>query len=441
MESFNPSVLVYEVIQWILNILLSPAPPPPHPLLRRPRIAVVGAGLTGVASAAHCVGHGFDVMIFEEGPRERLGGIWSVRLVSGRSLHSVLTFLQRVNNTSGLQIHSIMYRFHPSVQWESGYPTRQQIIDQITNLWKRYHLDEKTEFQTKVEKIYKDSTGRWVVNNAANGHFDGVIAAVGSCGDPQMPRLPSQEKFEGIIVHSSELTADQIDAKGKRILVVGGGASAVEAVEFAVKTGAASTTILSRSDKWIIPRNAVVDIILAFNIFGQETIFSWIPETLLRRFFYRDLTDLAPTSSKGLFTDTPMVNSEIFHQIRTGKASWLRGDILRVEENGIYFNHRDQGVPKGGPGHEMHVKGDIIIMATGFARPSLRFLPDECFQPPYSPPNYYLQVFPTQDPSIVCTNSTYLNALGACPLFSVYQNFRLNVYFASFASHHASTNR
>jgi thioredoxin reductase len=423
MESFNPFVLVYEVIQWILNILLSPAPPPPHPLLRRPRIAVVGAGLTGVASAAHCVGHGFDVMIFEEGPRERLGGIWSVRLVSGSSLHSVLTSLQRVNNTSGLQIHRIMYRFHPSVHWESGYPTRQQIIDQITNLWKRYHLDEKTEFQTKVEKIYKDSTGRWVVNNAANGHFDGVIAAVGSCGDPKMPRLPSQEKFEGTIVHSSELTADQIDAKGKRILVVGGGASAVEAVEFAVKTGAASTTILSRSDKWIIPRNAVVDIILAFNILGQETIFSWIPETLLRRFFYRDLKDLAPTSSKGLFTDTPMVNSEIFHQIRTGKASWLRGDILRVGENGIYFNHRDQGVPKGGPGHEMHVEGDIIIMATGFARPSLRFLPDECFQPPYSPPNYYLQVFPTQDPSIVCTNSTYLNALGAYPLFSVYPKF------------------
>jgi Pyridine nucleotide-disulphide oxidoreductase len=285
-----------------------------------------------------------------------------------------------------------MYRFHPSVKWSSGYPTRQQIIDQITQLWKRYSLDERTKFDTKVEKIYKDSMGRWVVNNAANGHFDGVIAAVGSCGEPKKPPLLGQEKFEGSIVHSSELTADHIDAKGKRIVVVGGGASAVEAVEFAVKTGAASTSILSRSDKWIIPRNAIVDILLAFNIFGQETFFSWIPEGLLRQFFYRDLKDLAPTSSKGLFTDTPMVNSEIFHQIRTGKACWLRGDILRVEENGVYFNHRDQGVPKNGPGCEKFIECDIIIMATGFARPSLRFLPDECFQPPYAPPNYYLQV-------------------------------------------------
>ena len=305
-----------------------------------------------------------------------------------------------------------MYRFHPSVQWKSGYPTRQQIIDQITKLWKQYELDERTRFDNRVEKIYRASTGRWVVNDAVNGHFDGIIASVGTCGEPKMPSLPGQERFKGTIVHSSYLTADHVDAKGKRILVVGGGASAVEAVEFAVKTGAASISILSRSDKWIIPRNAIVDVLLAFNIFGQETILSWIPETLLRQFFYRDLKDLAPTSSKGLFTDTPMVNSEIFHQIRSGRASWLRGDILEVQENGIYFNQRDQGVPKNGPGHEMLVEGDIIIMATGFKRPSLSFLPDICFQPPYAPPNYYLQNFVPEDVSIACTNSTYINAIG-----------------------------
>jgi monoamine oxidase len=78
METYNPIMLAYQFLQWILNFLLSPAPPPPHAVLRRPRIAVVGAGLTGVSSAAHCVGHGFDVTIFETGPREQLGGIWSV---------------------------------------------------------------------------------------------------------------------------------------------------------------------------------------------------------------------------------------------------------------------------------------------------------------------------------------------------------------------------
>jgi hypothetical protein len=74
----NPFVFLYQVWQWLLDKLLSPTPPPPHAHLRRPKIAVVGAGLTGVSSAAHCIGHGFDVYIFEAEPRENLGGIWSV---------------------------------------------------------------------------------------------------------------------------------------------------------------------------------------------------------------------------------------------------------------------------------------------------------------------------------------------------------------------------
>ena len=77
---FHPVLYIYSLLQWILDKLLSPTPPPPHARLSRPRIAVVGAGLTGVSAAAHCVGHGFDVSIFEAGDEKDLGGIWSVSL-------------------------------------------------------------------------------------------------------------------------------------------------------------------------------------------------------------------------------------------------------------------------------------------------------------------------------------------------------------------------
>ena len=282
-----------------------------------------------------------------------------------------------------------MYRFHPSVKWSAGYPDRQQIVSQITQLWQRYGLRERTKFNTRVTSVTQDNHGRWIVNNDdSNGRFDGVMAAVGSCGDPKMPHMPGQANFKGEVYHSSRL--DGKTAQGKKVLVIGGGASAVEALEFVVHTGAKSTSVLARSEKWIIPRNAFVDTLLAFNIFGQETIFSWIPESLLRIFFYRDLDDLAP-QSEGLFTETPMVNSDIFHQIRAGKAEWLRGDILGFTENGIRFNHRSKGVPKGGPGRESIVEGDMVIMATGFSRPSLDFLPDEVFKEPYTPPDWYLQ--------------------------------------------------
>lgn len=320
-----------------------------------------------------------------------------------------------------------MYRFHPSVNWSEGYPDRQQIVSQIAQVWKRYGLQERTKFNTRVTSVTQDRQGRWIINDPSHGRFEGVIPAIGSCGDPKMPRIENQEAFKGEVYHSSML--DGKTAQGKKVLIIGGGASAVEALEFVVNTGAANTSVLARSEKWIIPRNAIVDMILAFNIFGQETVFSWIPEKLLRIFFYRDLEDLAPPTKEGLFTETPMVNSNIFHQIRQHKAEWLRGDIVRFTEKGILFNHRGtsfrslsflftaqetcvqlnaypregmltaelrtaKGVPKGGPGRHEEVKGDMVIMATGFARPSLSFLPGECFQPPYQPPNWYLQTFP-----------------------------------------------
>lgn len=75
---FSPVIWAYNSLQWLLDKLLSPTPPPPNAVLIRPRIAVIGAGLTGVSSASHCVGHGFDVTIFEAGDENSLGGIWSV---------------------------------------------------------------------------------------------------------------------------------------------------------------------------------------------------------------------------------------------------------------------------------------------------------------------------------------------------------------------------
>lgn len=312
-----------------------------------------------------------------------------------------------------------MYRFHPAVEFDRGYPKQNQIVDQVEKLWKKYNLEEKTHFNTRVEKIYKDAQGRWIINDPSKGRFDGVIAAVGTCGDPKVPHLPGQDQFKGEIYHSSDL--DGKSAKGKNVIIIGGGASAVEALEWAVETNAAKINVLARSEKWIIPRNAIVDVLLAFNIFGQETIFSWIPETILRLFFYRDLKDISPAGA-GLFQSTPMVNSEIFEQIRAGKAKWLRGDIQELKENGVEFNHRARGVPKGGIGRQTLVEGDFVIMATGYKRPSLTFLPEEVFAEPYGPPRWYLQVFPPQHPSICCNNCTYVNAIGTVG------NYHIGIY-------------
>jgi hypothetical protein len=82
----NPILFIYQVIQYLLDKILSPTPPPPGATLGRPKIAVIGAGLTGVSAASHCVGHGFETTIFEAGGRKALGGIWAVRIPRENSI-------------------------------------------------------------------------------------------------------------------------------------------------------------------------------------------------------------------------------------------------------------------------------------------------------------------------------------------------------------------
>jgi hypothetical protein len=77
----NSILFVYQLIQWVLDKLLSPTPPSPNANLSRLKIAIIGAGLTDASAASHCVGHGFDCRIFEAGGRKALGGIWSVSLI------------------------------------------------------------------------------------------------------------------------------------------------------------------------------------------------------------------------------------------------------------------------------------------------------------------------------------------------------------------------
>jgi monoamine oxidase len=80
------------LFQAVINWFFAPVPPPPKSMadgLPKKRVAIIGAGLTGVSSAAHCVGHGFDVQIFESRSKEKgLGGIWSVRCDSSYMIPS-----------------------------------------------------------------------------------------------------------------------------------------------------------------------------------------------------------------------------------------------------------------------------------------------------------------------------------------------------------------
>jgi len=188
----------------------------------------------------------------------------------------------------------------------------------------------------------------------------------------------------------------------------------------------------SRDDKWIIPRNVVFDTFLSMQPFGREMplrlgkflldtfvvilkrCISFIPEWFIRKFHYGQLDEsVAPRpGTRGLFEGTPVVNRTILSHIRDGKVSYTRCDTKRFTGEGVLVKmHNDR--------QEVEVKADVIVLATGFERPSIDFLPEDLFPNRYERPNLYLQNFSTEDWSILLTNASYQNAIGTVGHFHI----------------------
>ena len=130
---------------------------------------------------------------------------------------------------------------------------------------------------------------------------------------------------------------------------------------------------------------------------------------------------MAPTD-KGVFTQSPLVNSALFTLIRSGKLKWLRGQIANFEKDGLRFHRYSKDVNKCVSRKGSVIEGDVVIMATGYQRPNFRFLPLECFQEPYAPPNWYLQNFPPKHFGICAINSTYVEGIASIG------NYHIGIY-------------
>ncbi|KAL0948345.1 hypothetical protein HGRIS_010931 [Hohenbuehelia grisea] len=504
----------YIIVQSVIIALFKP--PTPKRKLSKPhgRIAVIGAGLTGVSSAAHAISHNFEVVIYEANPRKKLGGIWA-----------------HVNRTSGLQLNSLLYRFHPAILWSRAFPARDEILGEITRVWKDYDLESRTKFNTRVtsvrrapdddEKNAERGMPRWIVNDGEDGVFNAIIVTVGTCGKPKWVKLPgmpedvgkeeeeptkddepsqdvdlpsaagpvlfadvvkgeqpinsdedhdedanhddekrngrnredpespmlysqvvkeghhegplpqangkngkngtSNDIFKKPIIHSSQLdSTEAANLEGKRIVVIGSGASGVEAVETALarcgKDG--KVWMVARSDKWIIPRNIMIDTFLACQPFGRQMPLSFLWEGFLKHWHYHGAKDLVP-ADRGIFEGTPVVNDEFIPHVRAGRCVYVRGDPVRLTSKGVVVNQRPRGSKPKDEGEETLLEADIVVLATGFEKPDIDFLDKSLFPEGYERPNLYLQNFSTEDWSILTTNSAYQNAIGTVGHFHI----------------------
>lgn len=128
----------------------------------------------------------------------------------------------------------------------------------------------------------------------------------------------------------------------------------------AVSKHAKSATIIARTDKWIIPRNTLFDILLAMQPFGRQTPTSFLPEWFIRVFHYRDLNSLSPApKQQGLFEGTPIVNDAFLHHVREGKSFYIRGDTEELTADGVKIKERERGTKPGDEGRETTVPADV----------------------------------------------------------------------------------
>ncbi|KAH9444032.1 hypothetical protein MJO29_013489 [Puccinia striiformis f. sp. tritici] len=399
-------VVLFGLLQNVIIYLFAPntdaitLEPSSNPL---GRIAIIGAGITGISSAAHFLAHGFEVVIFEQS--ETIGGIWS-----------------RVNSTSSLQLDSLMYRFHPSVKWSNQFPVRKgEILSELQKVWNNYRLSSRTRLNFTVEQVSRQEVpdgqpSKWTINNGVDGVFDGILVAVGTCGPAERVKLEGRERFQGKMVHSSEL--DQIDWPGKRVVVIGGGASAVEALELAVQSGCTTPAVLvTRTDKWFIPRNLIIGTLLAMNPFGVPCFIDNIAEGAIRAYHYgADLKWMSPAAYNGkpadrLYSKTPIVNGEFLKLVRENRADYVRAKINGISPQGVE-------VQRFGLDQSEVVPADVIVEATGYKRPYLGFLPTqklfrgEKTPGQYAPPNLFLQHFAANDWTCLMTNVGYYEGIG-----------------------------
>ena len=203
------------------------------------KVVVVGAGMSGLLAGIRLKEAGIGFEIVER--HGDVGGTWHQNIYPGC----------RVDSPN----HTYSYSFQPH-DWPQFYSSQPVLRDYFRGCAERFGLRPHIRFNTDVEAAtFDEASGRWRIDvRGQDGKADtliahAVISAVGQLNRPKWPDLPGQERYRGIAFHSTQWEHEH-DLAGRRVLVIGTGASAFQ---FApeVAREAAQVTIFQRTAPWM----------------------------------------------------------------------------------------------------------------------------------------------------------------------------------------------
>jgi 4-hydroxyacetophenone monooxygenase len=203
-------------------------------------VLIIGAGMSGLLAGIALKQAGLPFTIVET--QDKVGGTWWANRYPG----------VRVDTPN----HLYSYSFEPAHEWPYRFSTGDVLQRYFERIAAKYELYPHIRFATRVEAATWDGTD-WQVEIAGHGGTEtiaarAVISAVGQLNTPKMPDIPGLESFAGTAFHSAEWRND-VDVAGKRVAVIGTGASAFQIVPEIVGK-VASLGIFQRTPPWLLPQ-------------------------------------------------------------------------------------------------------------------------------------------------------------------------------------------
>ncbi|MEV2223782.1 DUF4873 domain-containing protein [Nocardia vinacea] len=208
--------------------------------MTEPGIVIVGAGFGGIGMAIELRKSGFDDFVVLE-KAEEIGGTWRENTYPG----------------CGCDVMSLMYSysFEQNQRWTRMFARQPEILEYLRRTVDKFDIRRHIRLRSEVVAIdFDDETDRWHVRTADGQHFQprAVVMAPGPLHEPSVPDFPGRDVFRGRSFHSA-LWDHDFEVTGKRIAVIGTGASAVQFVPRIAKQ-AEQVTVFQRTPHWIVPK-------------------------------------------------------------------------------------------------------------------------------------------------------------------------------------------
>lgn len=202
----------------------------------RLKVAIIGAGASGLASAQECKARGHDVVIYEQS--DRPGGVWAYSAEvetdllgkdANRRVYSSLYKNLRTNLPSDIMAFK-NFPFDETGGGDSSWPRfphHSCVFQYLLKYIERFELEPLIQFNAKVDLVSPVESGWSVKVNGGEERFDAVMVCSGHFSEPRVPQVEGIEKFNGDKLHSHNYRSP--DAfEGKTVALLGRGASGAD---------------------------------------------------------------------------------------------------------------------------------------------------------------------------------------------------------------------